>query len=116
MWGFRQSIFERVPLKLTRLLKSNSADMLWCAHTAPAATHSPAAISAHIREFIWHAPCYDYTSRGPKPFLKRENTRFGLESYGHLSFDLFPSHPAGLPASTGECASLCTVYNWILWV
>src|SRR5215470_17441381 len=52
MCGFRQSYFVRVPLKLTRLLKSNSADILWWAHAAPAATHMPAATSTEIREFI----------------------------------------------------------------
>src|SRR5215475_1267335 len=36
MCGFLQSTLLRVPLRLTRSLKSNKADILWCAHAEPA--------------------------------------------------------------------------------
>src|SRR5688572_691206 len=42
MWGFLQSILLREPFNVTRSLKSNSADMLWCAHAADPARSATA--------------------------------------------------------------------------
>src|SRR5688572_18974619 len=36
MWGFRQSTLLSVPDVVNRWLKSNRADMLWCARAEPA--------------------------------------------------------------------------------
>src|SRR6185312_3476561 len=84
MCGFRQSYFVSVPLKLTRLLKSNRADMLWCAHAAPAATHNPAATSAHIREFIGILLVITIRREVQNRSFKERIHISGSESKGHL--------------------------------
>src|SRR5262245_34825919 len=47
--GFLQSTLLRVPLRLTRSLKSNKADMLWCAHAVPARSRAAQTTKTAVR-------------------------------------------------------------------
>src|SRR5262245_20774064 len=52
MCGFLQSILVSVPVRVNRWLTSKTADMLWCAHAAPAASMTPRAMETLILEFM----------------------------------------------------------------
>src|SRR5687768_1270482 len=102
MWGFRQSTLLRVPEVVNRWLKSNKADMLWCATAEPARRPARQTDRASLR--IMRSSCN--RSRGFRlkaeatPGVRYGNGRFRVSGAG------FPRGPLDTHLSPRVCAGL----------